>query len=286
MPRPGRRGRRLRDPHGGGPRRGRRALAAAGRVPGQGRRAVRVLHPRAADVRPRAARGASASRPGTRSRRGWRATSAAVPATSRSSTRSAPPPRERTDDRLARRRLAQPRRWHRPRHRRPAVPRGPPGRGCAARQAGDPGLRAGTDPGDRRLRGARPARRPPGHDGGRPAHAHAPVRAAEPGPARPRGRRDQVPRRPRGAGRRRHPRPGRGGRPARPGGARGAAGRVHGRGRPRAGCAARAGSLAALRRPARRQQRAHRAPGRLGGRRRRGGRVRTSWWRAATRSRW
>ena len=29
--------------------------------------------------------------------------------------------------------------------------------------------------GDRRHRGARPARRPPGHDGGRPAHAHAPV---------------------------------------------------------------------------------------------------------------
>ncbi len=76
-------------------------------------------------------------------------------------------------------RLAQPRRRHRPRHRRPAVPRRPPGRGRAPREAGDAGLRAGADPGHRRLRGARPARRPPGHDRGRPAHAHAPVRAAE-----------------------------------------------------------------------------------------------------------
>ena len=64
MPRPRRRGRRLRDParSRASPTDG--ALCAApGRVPGQGRRAVRVLHPGPADVRPRAARGASAPDP-------------------------------------------------------------------------------------------------------------------------------------------------------------------------------------------------------------------------------
>ena len=77
--------------------------------------------------------------------------------------------------------------------------------------------------------------------------ADAALRAAVPGPARPRRRRDPVPRRAGRRGRRRDPRRRRGGRPPRPDRVRGAAGGLHDRRGPRPGRPARPGSVAPAR---------------------------------------
>ena len=232
VPGPRGRGRRRRRADGRGSRGGgRRAVDAPGRVPRARRRPVRLLHPGPADGGAGAARARPRTRRTPRSRRGSRATSAAARATSRSSRRCGRR-RRRCGDGGARRRLPGPGRRHRPRHGRPAVRRGPAARGRAPREARHGGRAARPDPGRGRERGARAARCPPGAHRGRPAAAGPAVRAPEPGPARPRRRRDQVPRRPGGDRRRRHRRPGGGGRRGGPGRPRAAAGGVHDRGAP------------------------------------------------------
>ena len=200
--------------HGRGARRRRAAQPAAAGVPRHGRRPVRLLHPGPAHGGPRPAGAEPAPHRGRDPGGPGRQPLPLRRATSRSPRRSWRPPRRPTDEHACDRRLAGPGRRRRAGHRRPAVRgRHPPGR-RAPREARHARLRACPDRLDRHERRRAGARRPPGHDRGRPAPAGAALRAPVRGPPGPGGRRDQVPRRARGGGGRRHEGRRRGGRHA------------------------------------------------------------------------
>jgi aerobic-type carbon monoxide dehydrogenase small subunit (CoxS/CutS family) len=100
-----------------------------------------------------------------------------------------------TDDHASGRHFPQPRRGLRARLGPPGVRGRHPDPGRPRGEARHPRLRQGQDHLDRHVRGGAGPGCSPRHDRGRPAPAHAPLRAAARGPADDRRRRDEVPRR-------------------------------------------------------------------------------------------
>ena len=200
-------GRRPRGDDGRGARRRRRAPPGAGGVRRGGRGPVRLLHPGARRRDGRPARAHARTRPTTRSARRSRATSAAAPATRRSSTRCGSPPGAR-HERHARAGRACARDDRRSDHSswagRQSLPRadGAPkvnGRVRVLERPQAPGMLCGhtlrsphahaRDPLDRHRRGARDARRARGaHARRRPGREALRARVRRPAGARDRPR--------------------------------------------------------------------------------------------------